>query len=105
MTDELFEKIRNFEMKYAEVLIEWLTLIHENKVNHYWKPDNPRDEYGMKLYEKSWKCGDKLTAFVNKTDRNILCTYLKYHNANREQTTYPWCFNYHEPKKDLVLCP
>lgn len=105
MTEELFEKIQNFERKYADILIEWLRLIKENKINHCLSPNNPNDAYGMMLYKKSCECGNKLTSFVKNTDRNILCTYLKYHNSNRERITYPWCFNYHEPEIDLALNP
>jgi len=105
MTDELFEKIQNFERKYADTLIEWLKLVKAQNDNIAWRPNNRSDEYGMKLYENSCKHDRTLRDFEKQVDKNILCTYLKYHCANSEQVTYPFSFSYKEPNVDLVLCP
>ena len=105
MTDELFNQIQNFEKTYADILIEWLTLIKNERAHFAWSPNSKNDEYGQKLYEISCKHDTALLNFEKNTDKDILNTYLKYHNENRR--VYPFSFNYEEPKieHDLVINP
>lgn len=105
MDGELFDKLKNFEKKYSDVLCEWLTLVKAQRDNEFWRPRNKNDLYGQWLYEASLKHDANLRNFEKQTDLNILCTYLKYHNLKRERFTYPFSFTYSEPKIDLVLNP
>ena len=102
MDTETFDKIQAFEKKYAEILIEWLTLVKNKNNNHAWQPKSWKDSYGVALYENSIKHGNKLSEFEADTHKDILLTYLKYRPDCRN---YPYTFNYKEPSTDLALNP
>lgn len=106
MTQEINEKLELFLDNHAQILVEWLTLVQLRRNHHVWEPRRgaPNYDYRMGLFKLSIKHNNAASNFEESVDKNILLTYLKYHNENGEQIIYPFTFNYKEPSIDMVLC-
>lgn len=94
------EQFQLFEGKHVDVLVQWLTLVKNQRDNHWLPPVNENDLYSVRKYKNSLKHNEALSAFEKQTDKNILLTYMKYNISTRE---YPFTFKYSEPDKDLTV--
>ena len=106
LTLEMKKKLDAFLDKHAQLLLDWLNLLKDQRDKHCWRPNNANDLFALSRYEESCKADQKLSQFEKATDKNILLTYLKYIGVRTPKDgIWPFTFNYEEPKIDLVLNP